>query len=54
MRSIAAAVSIAALALAGCSKAPDGGDPGPTLGNASTAGLAFSYAYSLTDRKSVV
>lgn len=48
MRSIAAAVSIAVLALAGCSKAPDGSDPGPTLGNASTAGLAFSYAYSLT------
>lgn len=47
MRKFVTTVGIAALALAGCSKAPDGADPGPTLGNASTAGLAFSYAYSL-------
>lgn len=48
MRKFVATVSLAALALAGCSKAPDGADPGPTLGNASTAGLAFTYAYNLT------
>lgn len=48
MRRIVAAVSIAALALAGCSKAPDSAETGPTLGSATTASLAFSYAYSLT------
>ncbi len=42
------AVGIAALTLAGCSRAPDSSETGPTLGNATTAGLAFTYEYSLT------
>lgn len=47
MRRFVATLGIATLSLAGCSKAPDGADPGPALGNAA-AGLAFAYAYSLT------
>ncbi len=48
MRRIVTAFSIAILALTGCSKTPDGDETGPVLGNTTTAGLAFSYAYSLT------
>ncbi|USU12086.1 hypothetical protein NF701_16405 [Sphingomonadaceae bacterium OTU29THOMA1] len=48
MRRFVATVGIAALALAGCSRAPDGAETGPVLGNATTAGLAFTYGYSLT------
>ncbi|GAA0669076.1 hypothetical protein FHT00_000399 [Sphingomonas insulae] len=48
MRTFVTSVGIATLTLAGCSKAPEEADPGPTLGNASTAGLAFTYAYNLT------
>ena len=47
MRRFVATLGIATFSLAGCSKAPDGADPGPALGNAA-AGLAFAYAYSLT------
>jgi hypothetical protein len=52
MRRFVAIAGIAALALAGCSKAPEsaetGGTLGPAMGNATVARLAFTYGYSLT------
>ncbi|MEH3159745.1 MAG: hypothetical protein PGN08_12955 [Sphingomonas taxi] len=48
MRRIATGIVVVTLALAGCSKAPDAAEVGPQLGNATAAGLAFTYAYSLT------
>jgi hypothetical protein len=45
-------VAAACLAIAACSKGPDGGggassDAGPDLGGRAAAGVAFTYAYSL-------
>lgn len=42
------AFGLIAAAIAGCSKAPDAEGIGPQLGNATSAGLAFTYAYDLT------